>query len=290
MSSNERKILRQPIPFRYPGGKYYALSLIAPFWQLRHDEYREPFLGGGSVFFTKPKSKYNILNDIDAELMTTFRVMQNQNQREVLLDRLANEVASKERWREIFEFKPVSEIDIAFKYYYLNRTSFSGKLSSPAWGYREKRSLPPSRWKERIVPCGEKLDNALLLNDDFEDIIKMPPKGESVLMFIDPPYFSPPKKKHYRNGFNYEDHIRLMNSLYVTKFNFILTYDDIPEIRELYNWAKVYETKFFYRIDNSEVFNGNRRMGCELIITNYEKEIQLKIFDNVSETNDSKDE
>ncbi len=56
MSSITIDIKRHPIPFRYPGGKFYALGLLAPFWQIEHDEFREPFLGGGSVFFTKPKS------------------------------------------------------------------------------------------------------------------------------------------------------------------------------------------------------------------------------------------
>ena len=39
-------------PFRYPGGKFYALKKLLPFVScVEHDEYREPFIGGGSVFF-----------------------------------------------------------------------------------------------------------------------------------------------------------------------------------------------------------------------------------------------
>ncbi len=91
------------------------------------------------------------------ELITTYKILQDPIKRKILLNKLEKEIASKERWREIFEFKPKNEIDVAYKYFYLNRTSFSGKLSSPAWGYREKRSLPPHRWHERINPCGENL-------------------------------------------------------------------------------------------------------------------------------------
>jgi len=126
MTTKSVDVKRQPIPFRYPGGKFYALGLLAPFWQIEHDEFREPFVGGGSVFFTKPKSKYNIVNDIDKELIITYQVLQDPDKREVLLSKFHNEIASKERWREIFEFIPQNEIDIAFKYFYLNRTSFSG--------------------------------------------------------------------------------------------------------------------------------------------------------------------
>ena len=162
----------KPIPFRYPGGKFYALPLLAPFWiNNPHDEYREPFMGGGSVFFTKEKSKFNVINDIDTELVTTYRILQNPSTRKALLDRVTKEVASKERWKEVFDFQPQNELDIAYRYFYLNRTSFSGKLSSPAWGYREKRSLPPERWGERIVPCGEKLEGVTICNKDFEEVI-----------------------------------------------------------------------------------------------------------------------
>jgi DNA adenine methylase len=269
---------RQPIPFRYPGGKFYALGLLAPFWQTDHDEYREPFMGGGSVFFTKGKVKYNIINDLDSELITTYKALQDPQLREALNARLENEQATKERWREILNFEPKTPLDIAFKYFYLNRTSFSGKLTSPAWGYRDKRSLPPARWHERIIPCGIKLEGCDIRNEDFEKIISLPKKGKAVLMFVDPPYFSPAKKKHYRNGFLYEDHVRLMECLRKTKHNFFLTYDDKPEIRELYSWANIYEAKFFYRVENSETFDGLRKMGFELIITNYDYKKQLSAF------------
>ncbi|MES1223628.1 MAG: DNA adenine methylase, partial [Bacteroidota bacterium] len=192
MSTVAIDVKRQPLPFRYPGGKFYALGLLAPFWQIEHDEFREPFVGGGSVFFTKPKSKYNFLNDIDSELITTYQVLQDPVKRDILLSKLEKEIASKERWKEVFQFKPKNEIEVAYKYFYMNRTSFSGKLTSPAWGYREKRSLPPHRWHERINPCGEKLEGAVIKNSDFEKIITLKGKGKQTLIFVDPPYFSPP--------------------------------------------------------------------------------------------------
>lgn len=264
-------IEKKPIPFRYPGGKFYALNLIAPYWEhCAHDEYREPFMGGGSVFFTKPKSKYNIINDVDAELITTYKVLQNKEQREALVEMVSKEVASKERWREVYDFQPSNDLETAFKYFYLNRTSFSGKLSSPAWGYREKRSLPPSRWKERIIPCGEKLEGVDIENTDFEEIIEAPARGKNVLMFIDPPYYKPPKKKHYRYGFTTADHERLANCLKNTPYKFILTYENTPEVIQLYSWAVINGIQFSYRVDNSAENEGVRKKGAELIITNFE--------------------
>jgi DNA adenine methylase len=257
--------------FRYPGGKYYALNILKPFWAcFKYDEYREPFVGGGSVFFSKKKAKYNWLNDKDTDLITTYQVISNPELRPQLIDKLEIEIASKERWREILNFQPTNDLEIAYRYYYLNRTSFSGKMVSPGWGYRDKRSVPPERWHEKIEPCGEKLTNSTITNLDFEEVIKAKKQGDQVLMFVDPPYFSPPKKKHYRHGFEYQDHVRLSEVLKETEHKFFLTYDDVPEIRAMYAWAKIYEVNFIYRVDNSNIQEGTRNLGFELVITNYD--------------------
>lgn len=259
-----------PLPFRYPGGKHYALNLLRQFWEaIRHDEYREPFVGGGSVFFAKPKAQYNWINDLDSDLITTYQTMQNDVTRNTLIQRLQPEIASKERWREVFTYKPQTDLDVAYKYYYMNRTSFSGKMVSPGWGYRPKRSLPPERWHERINPVGRKLLNVKCTNFDFEDVICAAPYGQTVLMYVDPPYYNPPKRKHYKHGFEMTDHDRLCKILRDTKHSFFLTYDDHPQIRQMYSWANICEARFFYRVDNSNTYNGLRREGVELVITNY---------------------
>lgn len=261
---------RAPLLFRYPGGKHYAMDILQPFWEaVPHSEYREPFAGGATVFFNKSPAQYTWLNDIDSELITTYRCVANAHDRAALIQRFENEVANPDRWREVLEFAPQSELDIAFKYFYLNRTSFSGKLISPAWGYRPKRSLPPERWHERIIPCGEKLEGVNLSSLDFQEVIEEGSKAQ-VLMYVDPPYFLPPKRKHYRHGLDHEDHVRLASALRSTKHKFFLTYDDAEEIRRIYDWAYIYPLKFFYRVENSATQNGARKQGFELVITNYE--------------------
>jgi DNA adenine methylase len=271
-SSLQEKEERVLLPFRYPGGKYYALKLLEPFWlQIQHDEYREPFVGGGTVFFAKRKVEHNWLNDIDRDLISTYKIMADPAQRSTLAEKLEREIATRERWREVRQFTPKSDLEVAYKFYYLNRTSFSGKLIGGAWGYRPKRSLPPERWPERIFPCGKKLEGVRLTCQDFSKITEAKPRGKVVLMFLDPPYFLPPKTKHYSNGFAKEDHLRLQKILKdVSKdFFFFLTYDDTEEIRDLYSWANLYPVEFFYRVDDSRGHEGRRRMGTELVIANY---------------------
>lgn len=269
-----------PLPLRYPGGKFYALGILEPFWNVvDHDEFREPFAGGATIFFSKNKVKYNWLNDIDHELITTYKVMSDPVKRYILVEMLSKELANKERWREVYNFIPNNEIETAFKYYYMNRTSFSGKMVSPGWGYREKRSVPPERWHEKIIPCGEKLEDIKITNLDFEDVINADSLGKETLLFVDPPYFAPPKKKHYRNGFDLKDHERLSSILKDSKHKFFLTYDNVEGVQNLYKWANINEVKFTYRVDNSNVQLGSRRLGFELVITNYDLPKQYNLFE-----------
>lgn len=260
---------KTPLLFRYPGGKHYAIKILRPFWEaVDHQEFREPFAGGASVFFNKPKVAKNWLNDLDKELITTMKQISDPSSRRKLAKRFGSEIANPQRWREVMDLEPKTELEVAYKYFYLNRTSFSGKLVSAAWGYRDKRSLPPERWHERILPCGEKLESVRFTSWDFEKVISAPSKNET-LMFVDPPYFLPSKKKHYRHGFTQDDHVRLADNLKETDHRFFLTYEDTPEVRKLYKWANIYPVNFFYRVGDSGTQGGVRKQGFELVITNY---------------------
>jgi len=65
-------------PLRYPGGKFYALKHIMPYIDcVPHDEYREIFFGGGAVFFAKKKAKYNIINDLESQIMQLYKFIEN---------------------------------------------------------------------------------------------------------------------------------------------------------------------------------------------------------------------
>jgi DNA adenine methylase len=268
------------LPFRWAGGKYYALKKLAQFWEnFEHDEYREPFLGGGSVFWTKPKVKFNWLNDIDAGLIETLDFISHKKKLNTLLKLFENEKeATKETYEVVKKLIPKNDLESVYRYYYLNRTSFSGKMINPSWGYRPKRSLPPYRWHERLVPCSQKLEGVQLSNIDFESLILNKSQGNKTLIFLDPPYYLKNQECHYAHGFSKQDHERLANACKKTPHSFFLTYDDCPEIRDLYRWANIFELEFIYRLDNSKDSSNKRKIGSEIVITNYHANINLELL------------
>lgn len=254
-------------PLRYPGSKFRASKHIMPYIkEVNHTEYREPFFGGGAIFFVKNKADINWINDIDSQLITTYQVISDINKCEELLNRLEDIKIDKESFNQLRDWEPKSEIDIAFKYFVINRTSYSGIMNKPNFGFHPTKSVQPHKWPERIKKASEKLRNTQITNLHFRDIITEPSNNE-VLLFLDPPYYKADQKRAYRHSFLEKDHQELLELLKCTNFKFCLTYDDCPEIRELYSWANINQKEWMYHTANSN--NTTRKKGSELIITNY---------------------
>lgn len=255
-------------PLRYPGGKFYALKHIMPYLIcVPHDEYREPFLGGGSVFFAKRKANINILNDLETDIIKFYQAIMDPEMRDALASLMAEEVATRERHAEVKNMIPKTELEAVFKTFYLNRTSYCGIINAPAWGYAEGKSSPPKNWSKFLYDVAPKLEGVQLYSMDFETIISMPAQGTNVLMYLDPPYYHADQKRAYTKPFKESDHIRLAETLKKTDHLFCLSYDDCQEIRDLYSWAYIYDVSWLYNTDNK---CGQARKACkELIITNY---------------------
>ena len=252
---------------RYPGGKFYGLKKLRPFLNIKHEEYREPFVGGGSVFLDKSKVKINWINDIDEDLINFYKVIQDDYSREELYELLKNEVASKERHAEIKNMIPINKIEKAFKFFYLNRTSFSGIMVNPRWGYKLGSSVTPERWTNIIDPVAKKLDGVIITCLDYKEIVKQESKCNDILLYLDPPYFKA-SKAIYSNEFKEKDHYTLSEILEKTNFKFVLSYENSEEIKNMYNWAYIHELDWTYFLSE-----GRRQNGKEVIITNFKVSI-----------------
>ena len=263
---------------RYPGGKFYALKNILPeVNKFNHCEYREPFFGGGTVFFNKDRVNKNWINDKYGDLIFFLKFIKNKNNLEQLLEEINLEkTPSKERHAEVKNLDPKNDLSKAFKFYYLNRTSFSGKMKSPVWGYRPIRSVHPRNWNQKIIEAHKFLKGVKITNYDFSEIIRA--EGNDVLLYLDPPYFKANQKGHYVESFNDYDHLRLQNELINTEHPFFLSYDDSEEIRSLYKDFKILDFELTYRIEDSNPNNNKRKKVNEILITNVGRK-QMTFFD-----------
>jgi len=159
-------------PFRYAGGKFYARKLILEYVP-NHSNYVEPFAGGASIFFAKPKVETNWLNDIDAELVNCLTVIRDDP--EGLIRGLAGERAMKERHGYYKnQFQAQTALERATRWFYLNRTSYSGimNMQNCFWGYGDKYSMRPENWPRNIRQSSKKLQDVKVTCFDFEQVIK----------------------------------------------------------------------------------------------------------------------
>jgi hypothetical protein len=147
-------------PFlRYPGSKYNAAKYIEPFWRdIKFDEYREPFLGSGAIFFKMLKVKFSWLNDIDENLINTFKVVANKKLRAELLQKIETSTPTKALFEQLKVWKPDNKVDKAYRYFVINRTAYSGIMNLPNWGFHHTKSVQPDKWASRIIRAGEKLN------------------------------------------------------------------------------------------------------------------------------------
>ena len=263
-------------PFRYAGGKFYARKLITEHI-LAHTHYVEPFAGGGSIFFAKEKAPHSVLNDIDPELVNCY--IQIRDNVEALIALLDGIPATKEKHHYFKnDYKPTNDLERAFRWYYLNRTSYSGimNMQNCYWGYGDKYSMQPKNWPAHLRRCSNKLQGVEITCRDYEEVIRQAP--DEAFLFIDPPYFGADQDKFYTHSFDKPGHYRLARILREEshRFNFLLTYDKIKEIKTLYNWAnQVLEKEWNYTISRTDdqtkktSEKGKRYMGKELFILNY---------------------
>lgn len=288
-------------PFRYAGGKFYARKLILAHIP-NHTTYIEPFAGGASIFFAKPKVKFNQLNDIDSDLVNVYRVIRDNpedlvhflTKRPELESRVPKELsegvdfgmplpADKDLHRFFKnEFEPKNNIERAGKWFYLNRTSYSGIMNQQNmyWGYGDKFSMQPKNWPQNIRRTSQKLQDIEISNLDFETVIDNAP--DKALLFVDPPYFNADQDKFYRHFFTREDHLRLEKCLRRNSHRLFIfvTYDNTPAIREMYSWmTEMHDKEWNYCIQrtddqrNRTIRKGERYKGKELFILNYRTQV-----------------
>lgn len=260
--------------FRYPGGKKKLLNQIhAQIPNLAGSEFRDVFFGGGSVGLSILESN-NLprqiwINDKDIGLSCLWSAVINYTGelKEKIKLFKPNTQSFYEFKKELLEISDVPDdergiISVAFKKLAIHQISYSGlgvKSGGPLGGIKQESKYKiDCRWSPeylckkidkikklfgKIKVRGEKCSSL-----DFESIILN--SDCKSFLYLDPPYYVKGNEL-YQHGFSAAEHERLMDCLKNTKHDWLLSYDECPEIRELYSWAKIEECSVLYSINGS---------------------------------------
>jgi len=263
-------------PLRYPGGKSRAVQQMKFLLPKEFQEYREPFVGGGS-FFIYLKQKYPDLriwiNDLNPELFYFWKYAQIDS------EKLAREVlkVKKKRkdGRELFtellsvNVESLTDFERAVRFFVLNRITFSGVVEAGGYSQLAFESRFTDSSIERVSKLGSLLQGIKITHLDYRQLLADGDK--SVFTFLDPPYFKATKSRLYgkngvlHTGFNHDEFAQAMRKC---KHQWLITYDDSPEIRKNFTFANIYEWELQYGMNNYK--QGKAEKGSELFITNYE--------------------
>ena len=268
-------------PMRYPGGKSRLVDKIISRIENKfygRSRFVEPFVGGGSVFLRfcqkHPLVRFSI-NDADKGIASFWKVVfSEQNEWKALLEKVKNTVPTVDehsRQRELVGSDDV--VEAGYATLFLNRCSFSGILTSgPIGGYQQQSKYTVGcRYNTTRLCCQieniretlkERCDGVSC--QDFQPFIKNHDSEQSVL-YCDPPYFVKGKTL-YPEKMEQSDHVRLMICLSQTRMaNWILSYDNADEVREMYKWATIDAIETKYSIQGAERDSWNKK--TELVIT-----------------------
>ena len=190
-------------PLQYIGGKSrLAKTIIARI--PAHDTYCEVFAGACWVFFQKEPSKYEIINDLDSELVAFYRVLQNHL--EEFLRQFRWLISSRE-WFEDYKRQSdaggLTDIQRAARFYYVQRHAFAGRPRNPSFGSNPLNHprINLLRMEEELSAVHLRLCRVTVENLPWEVLIERFDRPTTVL-YLDPPYWNRRDYKHNPSSSN----------------------------------------------------------------------------------------
>lgn len=248
-------------PLRYPGGKSRAVKQILRFIPQDIDTLVSPFLGGGSVELALASLRVQVLAyDIFEPLVAFWQ--------ELIEDKRMLSVRVKSYWplhkEEFYALQKkqtfVSKAEQATIFYVLNRASFSGSTLSGGMSPGHPRfTINSILYLKEVNTENMKVEQA-----DFKDSIL---KHKNEFMYLDPPYMIKQGLYGKRGDAHKDfDHLALYDLLKDRK-NWLLSYNNCAEIRELYQDFPIVEPQWAYGM------SANKKSKELLILS---KDLKLK--------------
>ncbi len=247
----------------YIGGKRALAKRIVPLiGATAHSCYVEPFVGMGGIFFRRDfRPRAEIINDISADVTNLFRLLQRHYQQ--LLDVLKWQVTSRAEFERLVRVEPdtLTDLERAVRFLFLQRLAFGGKVMGRNFGTGTTGSARFDLTK--LVPMledvHERLAGVIIERLSYDRLIPRYDRPHT-LFYLDPPYWGC-TDDYGRDVFSEADFERLSGLLKGLQGRFILSINDVPEIRELFAWATIEPVDINYRI------SGKVTAARELVIT-----------------------
>jgi len=268
-------------PLRYPGGKSRACEKMGPYFpDLRnYDQFREPFLGGGSVaiYITKKYPNLDIwVNDLYEPLVNFWQQLQmfGNDLKDKLVDlkaanntpELAKELFLKAK--EQVNDQSLPSIDRAVAFYVVNKCSFSGLTESSSFSEQASNSNFSMRGIEKLPSYSTLIKKWRITNYSYDYLMD---GNKGAFMYLDPPYDIKDnlygRKGSMHKGF---DHDKFAADCDANNMDQLVSYNSDQLVKDRFkNWNAA-EFDLTYTMRSVGEYMREQKQRKELLLMNYE--------------------
>ncbi|TRD18357.1 DNA adenine methylase [Palleronia caenipelagi] len=232
-----------------------------------HRIYAEPFVGMGGIFLRrKARPRAEVINDRGRDVSNLFRILQRHYPQ--FLEVLRFQLTTRAEFERLIATDPdtLTDLERAARFLYLQRTAFGGKISGRNFGVSKDR---PGRFNlTTLEPMLEDLHSRLagvvIECLDYSDFLRRY-DGPDTLFYLDPPYWGS-EGDYGKTLFSRDDFTALADQLTGLKGRFLMSINDVPEIRALFGAFHLTEVTTSYTVSAKADSRGQR---AELLVGNW---------------------
>ena len=270
-------------PLRYPGGKSRACAKMESYFPdlSKYKEYREPFLGGGSValYVTKkfPNLKISV-TDLYEPLVNFWQVLQREGDTlSTALANLKNKYPNQESARNLFDDakelvndQEYTTIDRAIAFYVVNKCSFSGLTESSSFSKQASDSNFSIRGIEKLLEYSKLISNWSINRNSYENLLD---DKDDVFLYLDPPY----EIKHNLYGkkgklHKHFDHDKFASDCNSSQIDMLISYNSDQLVKDRFQSSKWNASEFdlTYTMRSVGTYMRDQKDRKELMLFNYD--------------------
>jgi DNA adenine methylase len=247
-----------------------------------HRTYVEVFGGSASVLVDKPRSKVEVYNDRDGDLVHFFRTFRERTDEIVeFLRRTPYSRDLHEKWANQYfaGYRPDDDVERAARFFYLRFSQYGGKYRTKSGfkSYRQRNAANHFKdARERLSEFADRFDGVIVENLDYADLFDRF-EGERTVFYCDPPYVQEGDALYTGDEF---DHGRLVDELQDLQSLWIVSYTDLPDgLRDLSETVVSRDVQF-----TKKERDGSQKQSTERLCLNFDPESVARHSDSGQQT------
>lgn len=245
------------------GGKRRLAKHIIPLFP-EHQCYVEPFCGAAALYFLKPETKVEVLNDINGELVNLYRVVKHHLSEFIQQFQWALYSRQMFIWEQNTPSEILTDIQRAARFYFLQRSAFGGKVVGQSYGTSttDTPRLNLLRIEEELSAAHLRLSQTYIEHLDWAACIEKYDRPHT-LFYCDPPYWG---TEGYGVEFGLEQYQRMAELAKNIKGHMVISVNDIDEMRETFAGLTIKTADITYSLSGA---GRSPKKSRELIICNW---------------------